>query len=120
VSGELTTGREVVEAHLRNADRSDCWTDWPYARRWGEQPTVSCIHPLSGKRWNGPARTLGWFLLHGQWPGRLSATCTTHACWNPHHAKLERPHDQLQDALAFVADDALLAEVTRRGLLPQP
>jgi hypothetical protein len=79
---------------------------------------VSFINPITGKRWNGQARTLAWYLIHGQWPNPLKATCTTHACWNPYHAQVPRLGAQ-QIAFDLIPDGVLLAEVERRGLLPR-
>jgi hypothetical protein len=110
--------RELIEQLVRQGDPKSCWTDWPYARRWGDQPTVSYVNPVTGKRWNGPARTLGWFLLHGTWPRELTANCATYACWNPHHAHIPRLNGE-QNVLALVPDHVLLTEVERRGLLPR-
>jgi len=109
--------RRFLDKHLRNADHDSCWTMWPYARRWGEQPSISCVHPLTGKRWNGPVRTLGWYLIYGAWPQELQQSCTTHACWNPRHTR-ERHAEAGTPNLEHLSDEELLTELRRRGLLP--
>jgi hypothetical protein len=117
-SADVGVPREFLEAMLKSGDRYACWTDWPYSRRWGDQPSISCIHPITGKRWHGPVRTFAWFLLRGNWPKELKPVCETHGCWNPHHGIVQRTLPE-RNVLEAVTDDALLAEVQRRGLLPR-